>query len=409
MHPRHRLLPVLIPFAAAYFLSYVLRTANAVLSAPLTQEFSLSASELGLLSSAYFITFAAMQIPLGSLLDRKEPRIVESSLLLFAVLGCVMTAISDGFWGLWLGRALIGLGVSGCLMASYKAFRLCFSDDRQASLSSLMLMVGALGALAATIPIELMLSWVGWRGLFWVTALLLLGSIASLMLMLPPMADPAPTHKPFWPEMLSGTKLAFANPEMQRMLPFAIFCHGGFLAIQSLWLGPWFRTVDGFSSVATANALFVLGVVVMFSHLAMSWAGSRFKDWGFTLDRVIMVGATVMVLTSLGAVANVWANTTASWSFMIASTSVIGLVYARIALAFPAHMGGRASTTFNLVVFSGAFAIQWGVGLLTDLFKLMGHEDGPSLKRALMVWVLCQAGALIWIWIKRPEKRQSIA
>ncbi len=78
---------VFIPFAVAYLLSYLMRSVNAVLSDPLTQELALSASELGLLSAAYFLTFAIMQIPLGALLDRRDPRSVEMVLLLVAVVG----------------------------------------------------------------------------------------------------------------------------------------------------------------------------------------------------------------------------------------------------------------------------------------------------------------------------------
>ena len=124
---QYRILHVFMPFAAAYFLSYVMRSVNAVLSGPLTDELSLSAAELGLLSSGYFLTFAAMQIPLGVLLDRRSPKSVEAALLIFAVLGCLISSFATSFVWLWIGRALIGLGVAACLMASYKAYRACFA------------------------------------------------------------------------------------------------------------------------------------------------------------------------------------------------------------------------------------------------------------------------------------------
>ena len=73
------------PFGLAYAMSYALRTINAVLAPNLVDELSLSASELGLLASAYFLSFALMQIPLGAWLDRDGPRRVESLLLLLAI------------------------------------------------------------------------------------------------------------------------------------------------------------------------------------------------------------------------------------------------------------------------------------------------------------------------------------
>ena len=56
---------VFLPFAAGYYLSYLFRTITALISAQLTAEFSLGAAGLGLLTSVYFLTFAAVQLPLA--------------------------------------------------------------------------------------------------------------------------------------------------------------------------------------------------------------------------------------------------------------------------------------------------------------------------------------------------------
>jgi MFS family permease len=109
------LVRVLLPFAAAYFLSYLYRSVNAVIAPDLVSDFALSAAELGLLTSAYFLTFAAFQLPLGLLLDRFGPRRTDAALLLIAALGGMVFALAHGLPLLILGRALIGLGVSGSL------------------------------------------------------------------------------------------------------------------------------------------------------------------------------------------------------------------------------------------------------------------------------------------------------
>ena len=95
-------------FAWAYVLSYALRVINAVVGPPLMQELGLSNSDLGLISAAYFITFACMQLPLGVWLDHHGSRRTESLLLLFGALGCALFATSHSFSTLWLARALIG-------------------------------------------------------------------------------------------------------------------------------------------------------------------------------------------------------------------------------------------------------------------------------------------------------------
>ena len=80
------ILLVFLPFAAGYFLSYFFRTINAVIAGQLTAELGLDASHLGLMTSVYFLTFAAIQLPLGVLLDRFGPRRVQSGLLLVAAI-----------------------------------------------------------------------------------------------------------------------------------------------------------------------------------------------------------------------------------------------------------------------------------------------------------------------------------
>jgi predicted MFS family arabinose efflux permease len=402
----YRVMQIFLPFAAAYLLSYVMRSVNAVLSEPLTAELGLSASQLGLLSGAYLLTFAAMQIPLGALLDRKGPRNIELILLTLAILGCVISALAVNFFWLWVGRALIGLGVSACLMASYKAYRICFAAERQSSLASLMLMVGSLGALIATVPVELALPLIGWRGIFWLTAGLFVLSTLALLWWLPPLPDPEPNHRPFWRDTWVGVKEVFAHREIQRLIPFATFIHGGFLAVQGLWMGPWFRVVDGKSSSDAAFALLVLGVVVMFSHMAMSYVGTRFKDWGWSLDRVLQVGSLLLLLLTAAAVLDLWNHSVLGWSLMVTATCITGVGYAKASLAFPVSMAGRASTTINFIVFVGAFAMQWGLGLIVDWMTTLQMSEAQGLRIAFLFWVACQGFALAWL-VLLPRQREK--
>jgi MFS family permease len=118
----HRpVLVVFLPFVAGYFLTYLFRSVNASIAADLSSELALDPAELGLLTSIYFLAVAAIQLPLGIWLDRYGPRRVQSILLPVAASGAVLFATAQSFWALVLGRALIGLGVAGGLMAGLKA------------------------------------------------------------------------------------------------------------------------------------------------------------------------------------------------------------------------------------------------------------------------------------------------
>ena len=157
---------VFLPFAAGYYLSYLFRSINAPISVHLTSDLALGAADLGLLTSVYFLTFAAAQIPIGVLLDRYGPRRIQSVLLLVAAAGAVLFGMAETFVGLVIARAMIGLGVAAALMAGLKAIVLWFPRERVALINSYMIMLGTLGAVTATAPIEHLLDWVGWRGLF---------------------------------------------------------------------------------------------------------------------------------------------------------------------------------------------------------------------------------------------------
>jgi MFS family permease len=163
---RRALVLVFLPFVSGYYLSYIYRTINALISGQLMTELGINAADLGLLTSAYFLTFALVQLPLGILLDRFGPRRVQSGLLLFAALGAALFATGHNLAVLLLGRGLIGVGVAAALMAGLKAIVLWFPKERVALINGWFVMLGALGALTATAPAELMLEWMGWRGLF---------------------------------------------------------------------------------------------------------------------------------------------------------------------------------------------------------------------------------------------------
>jgi sugar phosphate permease len=92
MRYRSPILLVLLPFAGGYFLSYFYRTINAVIASELSSSMQLRASDLGLLTAVYFLSFAAMQLPVGVALDRYGPRRVQGVLLVVAAIGATCSA-----------------------------------------------------------------------------------------------------------------------------------------------------------------------------------------------------------------------------------------------------------------------------------------------------------------------------
>src|SRR5262245_62118467 len=153
-------------FVLAHFLSYFFRSANAVISGDLTRELSLSAAQLGLMTSLFYASFALVQLPLGSALDRFGSRWVTPGLMLATAVGCLVFASARSFAVLALGRALIGVGMASVLMGAIKVYGQWFAANRVATISGFMVGLSSMGSLLAATPLAWLNQSYGWRAIF---------------------------------------------------------------------------------------------------------------------------------------------------------------------------------------------------------------------------------------------------
>jgi len=249
-------LGALVPLAAGYFLSYLFRNANGVVAGDIMRDLGVGADALGLLTSVYFLAFAAAQLPIGMLLDRYGPRRVQGALLLFAAAGAGLCAVRGGFALLLLGRALIGLGTAGSLVAGLKASAAAFPRERLPLVNGAFIMCGGLGALAATWPLELGLRLTDWRGLSAVLAFAA-GAVALATL------AAAPDARRTAEADTIRLRDVFRDPLFRRFAPLSATCFGTVLAVQGLWAGPWLTDVNGMSRADVANDLAWMAVVLV--------------------------------------------------------------------------------------------------------------------------------------------------
>jgi predicted MFS family arabinose efflux permease len=389
-------------FALGYLLSYALRSINAVIAPSLLAELGMSNADLGLLSSAYFVAFGCMQLPLGIWLDTYGPRRTESALLLVAAAGAVVFATSTSLAGLWVGRALIGIGVSACLMASLKAYRQWFALEQQPQLASWMLVAGTAGALTATLPVTLALPLIGWRGVFWIVAALLLAVSAAIFFLLRGVearfADAAPAAAGTGD---GGYGRIFGNPYFWRMGVLGLINHGIFFALQTLWAGPWMTTVLGKTQQQTGEILFVFNLVLMLSYLALGWSAPRLVARGWNVHRLIAFGIGGMLLAQTAMLLTRAPMAWLLWLPLALCVPVTTLVQAHVGMAFPAALAGRANSAYNLQLFIGAFVTQWGFGLMVDALKGHGASAPDAFRLTLAAAIALQAAALLYFVCSR--------
>lgn len=392
---------VFAPFAVGYFLSYLLRNANAVISPELTGDLGLSAADLGLLTAAYLLAFGAFQLPLGILLDRYGPRRVEATLLLICAAGCALFATGHAMPQLTLGRALIGLGVSACLMASFKAFSLWFPIERQASLNAAIMAAGGLGALAASSPLGALLPLLGWRGIF--LALGALSVVAAGLIFTTPEKSSAHTPETLR-QQLAGMAAIFRSRAFWRFAPQTTFIVGGFMALQGLWAVPWLMTVDGLSRDGAAFHLLLMAGAQLTGFLSIAFFVQRLARAGLPPARLLAWGMGAGLLAILGIVLDL-APTWLLWPALGLVFSVGNLAYALLTAEFPVALAGRANTALNLGAFVGAFGIQWLFGVAVDSFQAAGL-DAPAAYRASLAGLLVLQAAG-WGWYLREGRRPA--
>jgi sugar phosphate permease len=383
---------IFLPFALGYYLSYLLRTVNAVISPDLTRDLSLSAADLGLLTSAYFLVFGFAQIPLGIALDRFGPRRVEGVLLLLAAAGAAAFAMGESLAELGLARGLIGLGVSACLMAGLKGFAMWYPPEQQSSMTGFIMAAGALGALTATAPVEALLPVLGWRGIFWVIAVFAAAISAFIFLALPDEATHA-SHESVGAAFRSVGHI-FVSAPFLRFAGAAMFFTGGFMALQSLWAVPWLMNVNEMSLTRAAAHLVVLNLGMLAGQLSIGVLGTRLARRGVTPLRMIQVGFSAMLVVQLLILAN-RGPVMPLWFALGVLSSVNAQAYIATASHFPKEAFGRVSTAINLMSFVGAFAVQWGLGGALDLLQGAGWAPAAALSAAFAGLIALQAITLV--------------
>jgi type IV secretory pathway TrbF-like protein/predicted MFS family arabinose efflux permease len=398
------ILRVFLPFTAAFFMAYLFRSINALIASDLSAELSLDAADMGLLTSVYFLTFAALQVPVGIWLDRYGPRRVEGTLMLFAVAGALLFAMSKGFAVLTLSRALIGLGVAAAFTGGLKAIAQWFPKDRVSTMNGYLLMLGALGALSATSPARVLLDWAGgWRGLFVILAAATALCALTIWIVVPQATSAKPPVKG---HAKTSLKTIYGDPRFWRVAPLSAMCAGTTWALQSLWAAPWLTDIDELPAADVTSHLLVMAIALCSTAVPLGVAADRLRRRGIGPQVPLGVVATMVVVAQLALVLRWPVPSWLCWSIVAAAGSAPVLSYAILAQFFPKEITGRANGALNLFHFGGAFAVQYFIGAVLTLWPSQGgHYPAIAYQVAFGLNLGLQAVALAWFVVSWSRGR----
>jgi len=380
---------VTLPLAFGNFINQAARTVMAIVGPLLAIEFGLSASELGLLAACTFAAYAAAQMPLGVALDRFGARPMQSALMLFTAFGFVILALAPGFDWLIIGRLVIGVGISAGLMAIIKGHTDWFEPARVANMTGIAVAIGALGAAMTTAPVQAVIPWLGWRGVFWLLAALSVGVALWIMFRVPDKPRPPGARRSTLSEELAISVQILRSPQFLRYGPAVSTLSMLNFAYLGLWAGPWLRDVAGQDDLTRSGLLFFYTIAMIAGNLVAGNLGSRARAAGLGPFIIPVAGALGMMViqvalifqpTQIYLVAGLWLALA-----FCGSAAPTGFV--AMGQMFPREQTARVSTTVNTLTLAIAFLLQAMVGWILDLWPrtASGGWDPDGYSWALMV------------------------
>lgn len=383
-----------------YFFVYFHRISVSVVGQDIVADVG---GSIGFLSSVYYWTYTAMQIPSGVMADRFGARAASTIFLLIASIGSLVTCVGTEFWMIVLGKVMIAAGMAVVYVPLMKLVSVWFPKSDFAVLSGVVIAVGNVGAIAATGPLELMAQALGWREVFLVLGVitLVLAVLCATVVRNHPKDRGLPSveavelseHGTAVVEssaaripVMKGLRIVLSGGRKFWTCALAYFLvYGSIMTFQGTWAVTYFNNVYDFV-LSASWMVTALGVGKILSTLAIGGMTSR----GIIRSkRKAMIYGT-SVFTVLWAVIFIFAGDIDSYWFWFAVSFAFGFFGGFMTLSFtqvkewyPIAISGTAVSGTNIFLFLGAsvcttisgaiigtaytldnFTVLWGLMLL---------------------------------------------
>jgi predicted MFS family arabinose efflux permease len=398
---------VILPFACGYLMSYLFRTVNSVIAPDLIAELNLDEAGLGLITSAYLYAFTLFQLPLGLLLDRYGPRRTHAVLLTIAAFGSLLFAMGPDPLTLTLARAVIGIGLSGGLMAAFKANALWLPSARVPLANSIVVAFGGLGVFAATGPSDWMASQFGWRSLFYLLAAVTLLT-AILVYWLAPHGNGQPDHgtqaPKGWRAQLRDIGPILSTPTFWGIAPMVAFVTGGFIAIQSLWTARWLTDVRLLDRADVAGDLMAMAATFSAGSLITGFVADWAHRTGIGLKAVMIGCFVILACAELGIILNAPLPAWLLVGVLGLAGSGSNLAYVTLGDQFGPARAGRAQTSLNLLLFLAAALLQSGIGWALDLLNAISFGAGAEARYTTVLGLMLAIQVVSVLWFAHATR-----
>lgn len=341
------------------FTNLFLRASLGVMAPDLARELALEPAMLSAVASAFFFSYALMQLPTGIFFDRYGARLTLSAMLAFTAIGTALFATGQSATTLILGRTLMGLGLTGTFTGAFVVMARWLPSDRLVSQIGAMNSFATLGSIAATTPFALLIGSIGWRTSYWFFAagVVLLGLAMAVFLRDAPAAAPASeTKRETLAQAVGGVMEVLRQPHMGRLLVagFPLAASG---TISGVWGAPYLRDVHGLDNIERGSVLLMMAVCGLAGHFTYGQIARHLN----TLRGVVLAcGSGSLIATALLA-----SLTHPPVPIVVALFCLLGfacayptVTYAHARGLVPAHLLGRGVATSNMGIMTAIAVIQ---------------------------------------------------
>ena len=358
------------------------------MSPVLINLFSLSPSDLGFMTSVYLIAFGATQFPLGVLLDRYGARKTLAPMMFFSVAASLIFAGSQNMAHLILSRTLMGIGMSGCLMAAFKAYAEWLPTERLPIVYSMESLMGGLGGMVATKPIAIAFTMFSWRFCYIIFAALTL-CISVLVWVMVPQKDEKTISSTSDSVFTLFYKMIgfFGDRRFWFVAPIVAVGDSVMFTYLYLWIGPWLRDVAMFDENVTGTFMMFVFAGAAAGYFLNGVIAEYFqkKHWLSWEQIYLYSGAMLSILLAIIAFDN--GRTSAPlWGVVMFFTTMTMIAFPITRRLYDSTEVGRALALINFLIFLVSFVFQWFIGVVLEFFPIVnGHFSPEGYRLSLAV------------------------
>ncbi len=397
---RIRAVSIFAVMVCAYFFVYLQRMSVSVVGGDMTEELG---GSIGILSTVYYWTYTAMQIPSGLMADRFGPRISGTLFMLLASAGSFLTFAGTEFWMAVLGKIMIAAGMAVVYIPLMKLVSVWFPARDFAFLNGVTIAVGNIGAMAAAGPLYVLSEAVGWRNVF-----LILASVTAVLALLcfAVVRDhPAPekTASKEKIPVFKGLLMVLSGGRKFWNCALAYFLvYGTITVFQGTWAVKYFDSVYGFA-VSSAWMITMTGIGKIVSTVLTGALVSR----GIVKSkRRLMISGTLCFAAVWGIIFLSAGENDSYWFWLAVCTAFgffggfMSLSFTQVKEWFPVSVSGTSVSAMNIFLFLGASvsttvsAAVIGTDYSLESFRLMWE---------IMFLFSVSAFVLIFFSRERPE------